>query len=126
MEADGVGELRSVERCPFERVAEAVDVDEDAAFLHFRDQLAKLSAHRLDPFDRPLASPDRREREAFRVRWRQLHTREAERAALRSVPGLGAAAADRLARGGNEQRRVCSKPRGIEARRLAGEAGATG
>src|SRR5262245_814879 len=122
MEADGVGELRGVERSSFERVAEAVDIDEETALLHLREQIAELSAHRLDPFDRPFASADCREREAFRVRGRELRACKTQCATLPAVPGLGAAAADRLARGSNKQGRVCGKPRGVEAGGFAGEA----
>src|SRR6185369_1861618 len=125
MEPDTVGDLRGVERGLLEGVTEAVDVEENAALLRLRNQLAKLPTHRLDPLDGPFALSNRCEREAFGVRRRQPHACEAEGAAVGTVPGLGAAAVDRLAGGGREHGRVRGDPGAVELRRLAaGQAGA--
>src|SRR5690242_5015747 len=125
MESGTVGDLRGVEHGLLERVPEAVDVEENAALLRLRDQLAELTAYWLVLFDRPFALSHRCEREAFGVGRRQPHASDAERAAFRTVPGLGATAADGLAGGGSEHSRVRSDPRAIELRRLAGaQAGA--
>src|SRR5882757_6837415 len=102
MESDTVGDLRGIEHSLLERVPEAVDVKENAALLRLCNQLAELAPHRLDPLDRPFALSDRRKREAFSVGRCQPHAREAERAAVGAVPGLGATAADRLASRGRE------------------------
>src|SRR3954470_8484250 len=102
MESGTVGDLHGVEHSVLECVSEAVDVEENAALLRLRDQLAELTAYWLDLFDRPFALSDRSEREAFGVGRRQPHAREAECAAFRAVPGLGAATADGLAGRGRE------------------------
>src|SRR5262245_60060508 len=117
MEPGTVRELRGIERCLFEGVPESVDVEENASLLRLRDQLAELATYRLNLLDRPLALPHRHEREAFGAGWRQPHTRQAERAAVAAVPGLGAAAAHRLAGRGRQHGRVRGDPGAVELRR---------
>src|SRR5262245_20994975 len=120
MESGTVGDLHGIEHSLLECVPEAVDVEENAALLRLGDQLAELTANWLDLFDRPFALSHRSEREAFSVGWRQPHARNAERAAFRAVPGLGAATVDRLSGCSCEHGRVGSDPRAIELRGLAG------
>src|SRR5262249_17685320 len=120
MEPGTLGDLRGVEYGVLKGVPETMDVEENAAFLRLRNQLAQLAAHRLDSLDRPLTLSNRRERETFRVGRRQSHARDAECAAVGAVPGLGAAAADRPAGRGREHGRVRSDPGAVELHSLAG------
>src|SRR3954451_16829329 len=121
MESGTVGDLCGIEDSLLECVPEAVDVEKNAALLRLRDQLAELTAYWLDLFDRPFALSHRGEREAFGVGRRQPHAGDAERAAVRAVPGLGAATIDGLAGCGREHGRVRRDPRAVELRSLAGD-----
>ena len=115
--------MRGVEGRLLEGVAEPVDEDEDIASFGLRDQVANLSGQWFDRLDRPIPEPGRGQRKPLVARRHQLHTRETERTAVRSVPRLAATAVHSLARGGSENPRIGRKPRGIQTR-AGGEAGA--
>ena len=117
-ELDPIGEMGSIEHGRFERLLEAVHIDQHVSSpAGLRNEIADVGLHRFDLIEAPIAQSNRGERKSAFVGRHQPCPRDCHRGrALRPEPRLRATTLHGLACGGHEQCGVDGEGRGVVAR----------